>query len=141
MKTAIEGIGENAHLRRHWLKRIGAAFIDWLIATSIAWAFMYAMNCITPFNTVILTGIIWYLMAVVMEAKLGYTPGKYIFGFHVVSFWELMSLKKSLIRNLPKLLWFVWLPLDALIGMILEGDPRQRLSDHVSKTCVILRGE
>ncbi len=141
MKTAIEGIGENAHLRRHWLKRIGAAFIDWLIATSIAWAFMYGTNCITPFNTVILTGIIWYLMAVVMEAKLGYTLGKYIFGFHVVSFWELMSLKKSLIRNLPKLLWFVWLPIDTIVGMILEGDPRQRLSDHVAETCVIIRKE
>jgi len=141
MKTAIEGIGENSHLKRHWLKRLGAAFIDWLIATSAAWVFMYLRNCITPFNTVILTGIIWYALAVITEARLGYTPGKYILGFHVVSFWELMSLKKSLIRNIPKLLWFVWLPLDTIIGMLMEGDPRQRLSDHVSRTCVIMRGE
>lgn len=123
------------------MKRTVAASIDWLIATSVAWLFMSLMGCITPFNTVILTGIIWYAMAVPFEAKLGYTPGKYVFGFYVVSFWELMGLKKSIIRNLPKLLWFVWLPLDAIIGMILEGDPRQRLSDHVSKTCVIMRKE
>lgn len=141
MKTAIEGLGENRHLRLHWWKRTAAAFIDWLIATGIAWVLMYLMNSITPFNTVILTGLIWYIIAVIMEARLGYTVGKYLLRLHVVSFWELMSLKKSLIRNLPKLLWFVWLPIDAIIGMLMEGDPRQRLSDHVSGTCVIARDE
>jgi len=141
MKTAIEGLGENRHLRLHWWKRIAGAFIDWLISTSIAWVLMYLVNRITPFNTVLLTGLIWYIIAVLMEARLGYTVGKFLLGLHVVSFWELMSLKKSLIRNLPKLLWFVWLPIDAIIGMLMEGDPRQRLSDHVSGTCVIARGE
>src|SRR3972149_2767915 len=41
------------------------------------------------------------------------------------------------VRNLPKFFWYIFPLLDFLMGMAIEGDPRQRFSDRILGTVVV----
>jgi hypothetical protein len=48
-----------------------------------------------------------------------------------------MTMRKGVVRSVPKFFWYVFLIIDVLIGLGIKGDPRQRWTDRIANTIVI----
>lgn len=138
MPTGYEILGNSRALRRHWLKRLGAALID---AAIIFIPVRLALVFVHDFNQDILAGVLsgalWFLYSGVLEGLYGTTLGKHLLYLKVISLSEKRSIWQGFVRNVPKLFWYAFLPLDVLIGLALEGDPRQRFVDRAAMTSVM----
>lgn len=138
MHTGFDILESSSALRRHWLKRFTAGFVDIAIIFVPLWLVLYFFNI--PDKTVITgvtAGLLWFLYAGYFEGRFGRTLGKLLVHLKVVSMKERRTLKQSFIRSIPKLFWYIFLPFDVAVGLATEGDPRKRWSDGVSNTLVI----
>jgi len=138
MPTGYEILGSSRALRKHWLKRLGAALID---AAIIFIPVRLALVFVHDFNQDILAGLLsgamWFLYSGVLEGLYGKTLGKHLLYLKVISLSENRSIWQGFIRSVPKLFWYAFLPLDVFIGLALEGDPRQRFVDRAAMTSVM----
>jgi len=82
-------------------------------------------------------GIVWFVYAGFLEGRYGKTIGKHLMHLKVVSMIDYKMMRQGFIRSVPKLFWYVFLPVDTFLGLAMDGDPRQRFTDRVSLTSVI----
>ena len=137
MHTGFDVLSGSKQLQIHWMKRIVAGVIDLAIVTApISLAFVAEEN-----PDIILAGILsgfgFFLYSTLLEGLFGQTWGKKIVGLSVVTAGHQHSLVHAAIRSIPKFFWYIFLPFDIIAGLAMEGDPRQRFTDHIASTKVI----
>ncbi|NLK25640.1 MAG: RDD family protein [Euryarchaeota archaeon] len=138
MHTGFDILESSSALRKHWLRRFVAGFIDIALIFTPIWLVLYYFDVLD--KTILAgvsAGVIWFLYAGFCEGRYGRTLGKHLVHLKVVSMHERRSYKQTFIRSIPKLFWFIFLPFDVAVGLATEGDPRKRWSDNVSRTLVI----
>jgi len=146
MVSGMNIIGQNKALQDHWIKRVIAYIIDWLIVAVISallvalafplwWTFGGFGGLFWGLGTVILAlfAILYWL---IQEAFWGGTIGKKVMGLRVVGTTGPMDIVKAAIRNVSKVHGLLLL-LDWIIGLATEGDPRQKVLDRFAGTTVV----
>jgi uncharacterized RDD family membrane protein YckC len=138
MPTGFDLLEHSSTLRRHWLRRVAAALVDVVIIFVPMRLLIFFVNA--PYQDVaagLLSGVVWFVYSGVLEGAFGKTLGKWFFNLRVVSLAEKKSMHQILTRNVPKFFWYIFLPFDVIVGLAMDGDPRQRWSDTVANTTVI----
>jgi len=138
MPTGYDLLEHSHDFRLHLLKRMAAGLFD---AAAVFIPITLAIYLIDLEPKELLTGVVsgfgWFLYSAVMESRTGTSLGKRMMGLAVASKDGPMTFSKGVMRNVPKMFWFIFLPLDLLVGLSREGDPRQRWVDSVAATTVI----
>lgn len=138
MATGYAILESSKALQIHWLRRIAAMLIDVaIIFIPIRIALIFVMPMNQDIIAGITTGVAWFVYAGILEGKYGKTLGKHLMHLKVVSMVDRRLFRQSFIRSVPKLFWYAFLPVDTLLGLAMDGDPRQRFTDRVSLTSVI----
>lgn len=138
MPTGYDLLEHSHEFRMHMLRRVAAGLIDAsLIFIPIALIF-FSLN-IEPMELLvgILSGFGWFIYSAISESRIGTTLGKRLLGFIVASKDGPMTFSKGIVRNVPKMFWYVFLVIDVLVGLVMKDDPRQRWVDSVAATVVI----
>ena len=140
-------------IQRYWARRVIAYFIDSLLVfvfTVILFAvltfpliFTGFLNWMGQWNRLFkfpsITGLVYLLYFSFMESSYGYTFGKKAMDLEVVTAeGGPPTLTAAFIRNLSKVFW-AFLLLDVILGLVTAGDPRQRFMDQVAETMVVVR--
>ncbi len=138
-RTALEMIEHNKPLQEHWMRRLIAVFIDFIpvlaICVVIGIFFKIDIGPFSPlFNSEV--AIFWVFYSAIMEYLYGATLGKMLMDLRVQSLKGPLDLYKTILRNLSKIHGLILL-IDVIIGMLTEGDPRQRFMDRIAETTVI----
>jgi len=145
MVTGFDLLHENRPLQKHWIKRLIAYFIDFVVSSMVVYIifFFLAIGLLAP-------SMIWYfpmtagMVQVFYSAILEYTSkktlGKAIMNLEVEPLKYTFETSDALIRNFSKL-HGIFVLLDWVIGMASEGDPRQRYLDRLTDTTVKGIGE
>ncbi len=142
MVTGFDILGHDRDLRKHWLYRALAMFVDMLIVFFVVGGVLVMMDKNTIITAGLVSSIALFLYSGILEAVAGATIGKKIFGLRTRYLGNRDSNPLMMIfRNMPKALWYILLPIDTLIGLAGRGDPRQRLFDRLAKTTIIHTGE
>ncbi len=136
MVSGFDLIGHNRTYQVHVVKRVVGYIIDLLFVFAPLWTFLYFNGERAAWVYGVLGGVVLYAYSVAGEAIFRTTCGKYICGLEVRPMRGPMTFAKAAVRNIPKLFWFIFPFLDSLAGMLVDGDPRQRWSDHVLGTTV-----
>lgn len=152
MSTGFERIGTDAHLQSHWIRRLVAFIVDYVIAwvgvmivaaiLSIPFALAAAAGgwswfVFNPFVSPFFTGILSVLYFVVLESWYGWTVGKRVMGLETVKIGgKKPPLDLAFVRNISKIHPILVL-LDVIIGLATPGDPNQKLTDRFAGTTVI----
>jgi len=144
MSTAFDKLGTDRQLQDHWIRRLIAGIIDFIIT----WIPAYIIALIPAFTAFLITGIfflgplellhgvIFFLYASFMESTSGTTIGKQIMNLKVTTTQGRMpGFDKTWIRDVSKIYSLLWL-IDTLIGMATVGDPHQKYSDRFAGTTV-----
>src|SRR6266704_400505 len=113
MPSAFDLIGRNPALQEHWIRRLFAFLID----------------------SVVVFGIVWFVYSMLLEGLVGGTIGKKLLSLRVVALDGNLDVVHTIIRNLSKVYWLVFL-IDLLLGAATHGDPRQRYFDRLARTTV-----
>jgi len=144
MSRAFEKIGTDRQLQDHWIRRLIAGIIDYIIIMIVAWIISIIIAIPALFLTgaffvkefSLLQGILFFLYALFFESSRGTTIGKQIMNLKVTTTQgNAASLYGTLIRNISKIHLLLWL-IDTLIGMATVGDPHQKYSDRFAGTTV-----
>lgn len=144
MVRGIDIIGHNKPLQRHWMIRLAAFLVDWVIVSTPFWAFYIAMERLgapggVELAIVLYTGAVLIFYSSFLEYKEGQTVGKFLFRLRVRSAAGPLTIEKCVVRNISKI--FVGLLfLDWVIGLATEGDPRQRYTDRIAEVFVAHEG-
>jgi len=138
MPTGYDLLEHSHEFRIHLLKRLSAGLLDSLIIFFPIILIIYYFN-LEPKELLagVLSGFGWFLYSTIIESKTGTSLGKNMMGMIVVSVDGPMTYSKGIIRNVPKMFWFIFLPVDILVGLTKDADPRQRWVDSVSGTSVV----
>lgn len=136
MAIGFELLAQNRVLQVHWAKRVVAFLLDLVVVMTPLWLVLYLFGEIRPEIYGIAGGVAFYAYAVVTEAIWRGGIGKLIAGLEVRSVGGPVTIGKVAVRSLPKLFWFAFPLLDTILGLLTEGDPRQRFSDRLLGTTV-----
>jgi uncharacterized RDD family membrane protein YckC len=138
MPICYELLEQSGDFRRHWLRRIGAGLIDGVI---VGVPISLALNGASSIEAALLAGVFsgvgFFAYSTILEGWFGQTIGKKLLHLRVVSLGDKGKFYQAMIRSVPKLLWYAALPIDVFAGLAVEGDPRQRWSDHAANTTVV----
>jgi hypothetical protein len=85
----------------------------------------------------LLSGLGFFTYSALFEAYLRKTPGKELMSLRVESTAEAMDLTSGMLRSIAKFFWYIFPLVDTLLGLAMDGDPRQRLTDRVANTVVV----
>ncbi len=140
MVTGFDLLHHNKHLQKHWVSRVIAFFIDLLISSMLVWVFFVL------FSLGIFHYLFWYLpfaaglfqvfYSAILEYWKGKTVGKLLLDLEIEPLRENLYFSETVIRNFSKI-HGLFLLIDWVLGMMTEGDPRQRYLDRVADTTVI----
>jgi uncharacterized RDD family membrane protein YckC len=87
-----------------------------------------------------LSGVLLFIYATVLDSSIGGTVGKLVMSMKSVPISGRMSFAQALMRNVSKV-FPVLLLLDWIIGMAVDTrDPRQKWTDQIAHTSVIVYG-
>lgn len=137
MQTGFDLLSGSKELRIHWMKRTAAVMVDLaIVAAPISLGFL-AQGSPDVILAGVLSGLGLFLYSTLLEGVFGQTWGKKMMGLSVVTEGHSNSLVHAAARSVPKFFWYIFLPFDALAGLALKGDPRQRLTDRIASTKVI----
>ena len=138
MATGYDLLEHSHEFRMHMLRRLAAGLIDAAIVF-VPIAIIFFLINLEPKELLVgvLSGFGWFIYSAVVESVYSTTLGKKVLGFFVASIDGPMNFSKSIIRNTPKMFWFIFLPFDVLIGLCFMEDPRMRWVDRISGTVVI----
>lgn len=138
MPTGYDLLEHSHEFRVHMLRRLAAGLIDALLIF-IPVTFIIFLFDVEPKELLVgvITGFGWFVYSAIMESRSGTTVGKKVLGLIVVSIDGPMTISKGIVRNVPKMFWYVFLIVDTFVGMGINSDPRQRWVDTISKTIVI----
>ena len=137
--TALDMIEHNKPLQEHWIRRLIAILIDWIIVMIVAGTIGILLAIgLGPFSIGFnaLLALFWVFYSAIMEYLYGATIGKMLMDLRVQSLRGPLDLYKTILRNLSKIHGVILL-IDALVGMLTEGDPRQRFLDRIAETTVV----
>jgi uncharacterized RDD family membrane protein YckC len=140
MSIAFEMLFRNRVLRAHWMKRAGAGILDIATVFVPVWAIALSFGLQKTYFDLfvgVASGVCWFIYSSLSEYFYGYTLGKKLASLRVSSERGDLSFLEASFRNIPKLFWFIMLPLDLLLGMFTYGDPRQRFIDRAFGTTVV----
>jgi len=139
MVTGFDYLGRDKTLQEHWLRRFAAIVIDWLII-------FIPMNLIgivvggslVSFLWFSLDSVFFFLYCTLFDYAIGGTVGKMLLGLKAVSVSGKMDVAQALMRNLSKIFALLLL-IDWIVGMAIDTkDPRQKWTDSLVNTSVIL---
>ena len=133
MTDGIELIERDKNLQRHWLLRVAAYLVDWLLIWTPFWV-IFLMLGQASFSLV--AGGIMVLYCAFFEVSSGETIGKKLLGLRTVSNHGSMDNQKAFLRNISKVFPVLAL-IDVIIGLATTGDPRQKYTDRLAYTTVI----
>jgi uncharacterized RDD family membrane protein YckC len=138
MPTGYDLIEHSHDFRVHLLKRLAAGLLDAAVVFIPVTLAIY-LTGLEPKELLagVISGFGWFLYSAVSESRTGTSLGKRMVGLAVASKDGPMTFSKGIVRNVPKMFWFIFLPLDMLVGLSREQDPRQRWTDGVAATTVI----
>jgi RDD family len=136
MVSGFDLLGHNRTLQIHWLKRVTAFVLDLVTVFAPLWSFLFFEGIRAAWVYGVVGGFALFAFSTFSEAVTRTTVGKYIVGLEVRSLRGPMTLSKAAVRNFPKIFWFAFPLLDTLLGLIVDGDPRQRWSDKILGTTV-----
>lgn len=140
--TGLNIIGSNKALQDHWIKRIVAYIIDWIILVIISIILSVLIFPFAGFGTIffgagiLLSAVVAILYFMIQEGFMGGTVGKKIMGLRVVGTTGPVDIVKATIRNVTKIHGLLLL-LDWIVGLATEGDPRQKFTDRFAGTTVV----
>ncbi len=138
MTTGYDLLQQSGDFRHHWLKRVAAGTIDAaIVSIPITFALADAKTAWSVILAGVFSGVGWFAYSAILEGWFGQTLGKKLLHLRVVSIGEKGRGYQAIVRNIPKIFWYVFLPFDVFAGLGMEGDPRQRWSDHAAKTTVV----
>ncbi len=128
-------------MQDHWLRRLIAAIIDyiimWIVARIIAVAvptLLIGVQFFTYFD--LLRGLLLFLYAAFLESVWGSTIGKQIMNLKVTTVdGRMPTLDRTLIRDVSKIHELPLL-IDVIVGMATVGDAHQKISDRFAGTTV-----
>jgi len=137
MPTAMDLISTDEDLKVHWVKRLIAIIIDYVIV-SIPFSILSILLLSLPFPIIIWSqGAFFFVYFLITELTMGASIGKRIMNLKVIAITGELDIMKILIRNISKLA-SVFLLIDFLIGFFTEGDPKQKFTDRYAGTTVVL---
>ena len=138
MPTGYDLLEHSHEFRMHMLRRLAAGLIDATIVFVPVTVTIYLLN-LEPKELLvgIISGFGWFAYSAVSESLKGATLGKRVLGLFVASIDGPMTFSKGIVRNVPKMFWFIFLIVDIFVGLGLSDDPRCRWVDGVAHTVVI----
>lgn len=142
MTTEIEQIDWG-----HWILRLVAFIIDGIIlgiVAGIVSAFLVLLSLFAGFYNGLgflvfsfIWGVLSFLYFMILDTYWGATIGKRLLGLQVQTMnGGKIPFDKSFIRNISKIFW-PFLILDWLVGILTPGDKHQKLSDRYAGTTII----
>lgn len=138
MPTGYDLLEHSHEFRIHVLRRLAAALID-VVLIFIPVILILLFLRIEPIELMVgvLSGFCWFFYSTIFESTMSATLGKKVMSLLVVSTDNPMNLSKGIVRNVPKMFWFIFLPVDVFVGFAVASDPRQRWTDKIANTVVI----
>ncbi|OGD45850.1 MAG: hypothetical protein A3K76_01840 [Euryarchaeota archaeon RBG_13_57_23] len=139
MVTGFDYLSKDKALQEHWLRRFVAIVIDWLVIW-IPFMVFFSVLSIAWFSFMFIgiPGAAFFLYCAFFEYVIGGTVGKMLMRLKVVALSGKLDIAQALLRNISKIFWPLLL-LDWIIGMAIDTqDPRQKWSDQLAKTSVML---
>ncbi len=141
MTSAMDIIGSDEALKDHWIKRFIAIIIDYIIvAVPLTILSNFLLNWNFGLYYFSSMGIIFLLYFLITELAMGASLGKKIMKLRVIAFSGDLDIGKVVIRNISKINSFLLL-IDVIVGMLTEGDPKQKYLDRIAGTSVVLTSE
>ena len=138
MPSGFEVLGHNRALQLHWARRFGAYAVDAVAVLMPTWTVLALLGAASGIVFLgVASGVVFVLYGTAAEALHGQTLGKYVFDLEVRPVRGSLTLGKSAARNAPKFFWYLFPLLDAILGLLGQGDPRQRFSDRILGTVVV----
>jgi uncharacterized RDD family membrane protein YckC len=140
MPTGFDYIGQDSALQQHWLKRFIAIIVDAVIVYVPTVVFISVIGG-HYFSAGLLSGVFLFLYSALFDFAVGGTVGKLVLQMKAVSMKGRLSFPQAMMRNAAK----VFAPLlliDLVIGLAVETkDPRQKWTDQLAHTSVIVHGQ
>jgi len=137
MVTGFDLLGHSRMLHVHWAKRAAAFLLDAalvLLPVSLVLSFLgYSSLALLG----LASGAAFFLYSALCESYWRRTVGKRLLGLEVRAIWGPVTMGKAALRSVPKFFWYLFPLLDLLLGLSLDGDPRQRFSDRILGTVVV----
>ncbi len=145
MVTGFDLLHNNRPLQKHWVKRLIAYIIDFILSSVfVYWVFFFLVTLKLQYDMFwyfpMTAGMVQVFYSALLEYYSGKTVGKALFKLEVEQLTQDFYMSEALIRNFSKLHGILLL-LDWVAGMMTEGDPRQRYLDRIAETTVRSRGE
>jgi uncharacterized RDD family membrane protein YckC len=139
MVTGFDYLGHDKTLQEHWLRRFAAIVIDWLIIwiplSAIGILINWHLLGIWPLS---IASVLFFLYCILFDFAIGGTLGKMLLGLKAVSVTGKMDIAQAIMRNITKIVPPLLL-IDWIIGMAIDTkDPRQKWTDSLVNTSVIL---
>ncbi len=140
MVTGFDYLSRDRALQEHWLRRFVAVLIDWIIIWLPVSLFMNILGFLWHgFVVISVESVLFFLYCALFDYVIGGTVGKMLLKLKAVSVTGKMDSAQALLRNVSKVFAPVLL-IDWILGMATDtGDPRQKFTDHLARTSVILR--
>ncbi len=139
MVTGFDYLSRDRALQEHWLRRFVAVLIDWIIIWLPVSLFMNILGFLWHgFVVISVESVLFFLYCALFDYVIGGTVGKMLLKLKAVSVTGKMDSAQALLRNVSKVFAPVLL-IDWILGMATDtGDPRQKFTDHLARTSVIL---
>lgn len=139
MVTGFDYLGRDKTLQEHWVRRFAAIVIDWIIILvplsfigdilGLGWFGFFSLSLVSVF---------FFLYCALFDYVIGGTLGKMLMGLKAVSVSGKLDLAQAIMRNITKI-FVLLLLIDWIIGMAIDTkDPRQKWTDSLVGTSVIL---
>ena len=139
MVTGFDYLSKDKALQEHWLRRFVAIVIDSVIVWIPFWLLGWIISLgFFSFWFIGISGVLFFLYCAFFEYLIGGTLGKMLMRLKVVGISGKLDIAQALMRNISKIFWPLLL-LDWIIGLAIDTqDPRQKWTDQIAKTSVML---
>lgn len=139
MVTGFDYLSRDRALQEHWLRRLVAVIIDWIVVWApvsiLFWIIGHGWFGFLVFSV---QSILFFFYSAFFDYVIGGTLGKMLLRLKTVGITGRMDIAQALLRNVGKLFWPLLL-IDWIIGMAVDtNDPRQKFTDQLARTSVIL---
>lgn len=139
MVTGFDYLSRDKALQEHWLRRFVAVLIDaFVIWIPVSIFFNLIGLGWLGFVVLSIESILFFFYCAFFDYIIGGTLGKMLLRLKTVGITGRMDLAQALLRNVSK----VFAPLlliDWILGMAIDtNDPRQKWTDQLARTSVIL---
>ncbi len=139
MVVGFDLLAHSRPLQAHWIRRCLAFLLDLTVVLFPLWYVLRRFELLDPVAVFFLaSGPAVYGATVAQEYLFGRTLGKAGLGLEVKSRAPYLHVRQVALRNVPKVFWYIFPLVDALLGLATEGDPRERFLDRLAGTTVVM---